>query len=141
MKKLFVIISLIIFAHLIPKESNAQMIKVGGGAELRSQPPAALILKATYNMGFFDENLRSSVDLMVLPDFEGNLDFHYSFLNEFGVNGYGLAGMNFAKNLGANVGVGFMYNIQETLDAFGEVKYIIKNSPEASIKIGLLYSL
>lgn len=141
MKKATLIILFLVALSGFYTKSQAQVIKVGGGMELRSEPPIALITKATYRLDFLHENLRSSIDLMVLPDFEANLDFHYSFLSDFGINGYAIGGLNFASNLGGNVGAGIMVNLSERLDAFGEVKYIIKSSPEASIKLGILYNL
>jgi len=141
MKKLIFILTIAALSLGIQCKSSAQLIKVGGGAELRTDPPAAFFVKATYNLGFWDENIGTSIDLMLIPKLEANLDFHYSFLNDFGIRGYGLAGFNYRTYLGFNAGAGFMYNINDDFDAFGEVKYVIKNSPEASIKIGLLYYL
>ncbi len=141
MKKILFILAITVLFTSIESPSNAQVIKVGGGAELRTEPPAAFFIKATYNLDVIDENLGTSVDFMLLPQLEANLDFHYSFLNNFGMNGYGLAGLNYGRQAGANIGAGFMYNLNKTFDAFGEVKYIVKSSPEASIKLGVLYYL
>ena len=141
MKKLMLITAMAFLAFAMHKSANAQVIKVGGGAELRTSPPAAFIVKATYNLGVLDESLGTSVDFMLIPDLETNLDIHYAFLNDFGIKAYGLGGVNYFGNFGVNIGTGVNYNISDALDAFGEVKYIIKNDPEASIKIGVLYYL
>ncbi|MFO8235087.1 MAG: hypothetical protein R6U04_06770 [Bacteroidales bacterium] len=132
----FIALSLASFDKLV-----GQTIKTGGGFELRTNPPVSIMIKATYDMDFLVENLRTSVDMMFFPDFEGNLDFHYSFLDNFGFNVFGLAGMNIANKLGGNVGAGIGFDIIEDLKGFGEAKYIIKDNPEASIKIGVLYCL
>ena len=121
--------------------THGQTIRVGGGAELRSDPPVGLITKITYDLGIFDPNLRISLDAALIPSFEGNLDLHYSFVREFGFDAYALAGANFGNTLGANAGVGVNIELAETLNGFGEVKYLINNSPQASIKLGLLFSL
>ncbi len=142
MKKIFVCTLLFFSLFLFSKQNQAQVIKVGAGAELRGRPPAGLIAKATYRMDFIDENLRSSLDMMVLPKIEGNFDIHYSFLSNFGVNAYGIGGVNLATNVGANVGAGFMYEFTERIFGYWESKYIIKQiEPEASIKIGVLINL
>ena len=142
MKKIFVCTLLFFSLFLVANQTQAQIIKVGAGAELRGRPPAGLIGKATYRLDFIDENLRSSVDMMLLPELEGNFDIHYSFLSNFGINAYGIGGVNLASNLGANVGAGFMYGFTERIFGYWESKYIIKQiEPEASIKIGVLINL
>lgn len=142
MKKVFLGIILFASLFLFSKHNQAQVIKVGAGAELRGRPPAGLIAKATYRLDFLDENIRSSLDMMVLPRVEGNLDIHYSFLSNFGINAYGIGGVNMASNFGANVGAGFMYGFTERIFGYWESKYIIKKiEPEASIKIGVLINL
>lgn len=122
-------------------QGHAQMIKVGGGIEFRADPPVGMITKVTYELGVLDPNLRLSLDAAILPDFEGNLDMHYSFVEEGGFDAYALAGLNIAGQLGANAGGGVNVELSEMLDAFGEVKYLINRSPQASIKLGLLYKL
>jgi len=117
------------------------MIKLGGGVELRSDPPVGMITKVTYDLGVLDPNLRVSLDAAILPDFEGNLDMHYSIVKESGYDVYALAGLNIAGQLGGNAGAGINLELSETLDAFGEVKYLINRAPQASIKLGLLYKL
>jgi len=142
MKKIIVCTLLFFSLFLVAKQNQAQVIKVGAGAELRGRPPAGLITKATYRLDFIDENLRSSIDMMVLPEFEGNFDIHYSFLSNFGINAYGIGGVNFASKFGANLGAGFMYGFTERIFGYWESKYIIKKiEPEASIKIGVLINL
>jgi len=137
--KLFFFIIVIVLAF--HAQSHSQVIKIGGGVELRSEPPVGMITKVTYNLGVLDPNLRISLDAAVLPDFEGNLDIHYSFLREFGLDAYALAGTNFASNIGLNAGAGINVEISENLDGFGEAKYLINQSPQASIKLGVLYKL
>lgn len=130
------------FFLLIQTISYGQNFKVGAGTELRSNPPISMFIKATYDLDFLNENLRTSIDLMVLPPVEGNLDFHYSFFREFGIDAYGLAGVNWGKYVGGNLGAGVLVNIaEEKLDALGEVKYLITHKPQASIKLGLFYNL
>jgi hypothetical protein len=141
MKRLSFFIIISIAFIILTKISNAQVIKVGGGMELRTNPPVGLIAKATYDLDIIDENLGSSLDFMLIPELEANLDIHYSFVDDFGINAYGLGGLNYGNDLGINVGGGFIYHLTDQYDAFGEVKYIIKGNPEASIKLGILYYL
>ncbi len=141
MKKYFIVLLIIVLASASFKNTYGQTIKTGVGAELRSDPPVGAILKVTYDLDFLIENLRTSVDFMFLPKMEGNLDFHYSFLDDFGFNAFGIGGLNIANKLGGNIGAGVQFEIIEDIDGFGEVKYIIKDAPEASIKIGVLYRL
>jgi hypothetical protein len=142
MNKLFCFITLLLAFTVISEQNQAQVIKVGTGAELRSDPPAGLIAKATYRMDFIHENLRTSADLMVIPELEANLDIHYSFFSNFGLNAYGLGGVNVGSTFGANVGAGLMYGFTERIYGFWESKYIIRSiNPEASIKIGVLVNL
>lgn|GEM_PF-1300713 len=137
--KLFLVIPLFLFAF--GQQANSQVIKAGGGVELRSDPPVGMIAKFTYNLGVLDPNLRISLDAALIPNFEANLDLHYSFMREFGFDAYGLGGVNLASNIGINAGAGINIELSETLDAFGEVKYLINRSPQASIKLGVLYNL
>ena len=137
-KLLFTTLILVLAFHI---QSHSQVIKVGGGVELRSDPPVGMITKITYNLGVLDPNLRLSLDAAVIPEFEGNLDVHYSFHREFGVDAYALAGTNFASNISFNAGAGVHIEISENLDGFGEAKYLINRSPQASIKLGVLYKL
>ena len=137
--KVFVIIAITSLA--LSLSAQGQTIKVGGGAELRSDPPVGLITKITYNLGLLDPNLRISLDAAIVPSFEGNLDLHYSFVREFGFDAYAIGGANFGTTIGGNAGVGVNIELSDALDGFGEVKYLINNSPQASIKIGLLYKL
>lgn len=142
MNKFFIGIILFFSVFLFSKNSQAQVIKVGAGGEFRGRPPAGLIAKATYRFDFIDKDLRSSLDMMVLPELEGNLDIHYSFISNFGFNAYGIGGVNFASNFGANVGAGLMYSFTERIHGYWESKYIIKQiEPEASIKVGVLINL
>jgi len=141
MKKLTFLAAVTLLLLAIPIRGQAQTIKVGGGVELRSEPPAAMITKITYNLGVLDPNLRISLDAAIIPDFEGNLDMHYSFVKESGFDAYALAGVNMAHRWGGNAGAGVNFELSESLDAFGEVKYLINRSPQASIKLGLLYKL
>jgi hypothetical protein len=142
MKKVFCFITLLLAITAISKQSQAQVIKVGTGAELRSDPPAGLIAKATYRLDFIHENLRASADLMLIPELEANMDVHYSFFSNFGFNAYGLGGVNIGPTFGANVGAGLMYNFTERIGGFWESKYIIRSiNPEASIKVGVLVKL
>jgi len=137
-KLLLITTCLLLAFHL---QGQAQQIKAGGGVELRSEPPVAMITKITYQLGALDPNLGISLDAAILPDFESNMDVHYSFLREVDFNAYGLAGINFAARIGFNAGIGTNIEISERLDGFGEVKYLINRSPQASIKVGLLYKL
>jgi hypothetical protein len=131
-----------LFILVIQTEAFAQNFKVGAGTELRSDPAISMFVKASYDLGFLDENLSTSLDLMFLPPIEANLDFHYSFFREFGFDAFGLAGVNWGDSVGANVGAGVLKNIaEEKIDVFGEVKYLINNNPQASIKIGLFYNI
>jgi len=142
MKKGFIGIVLFFSCFLFAIQTQAQVIKMGAGAELRGRPAAGLIAKTTYRLDFIDEKLRSSFDMMVLPRLEGNLDIHYSFFSNFGINAYGIGGVNLASNFGANVGAGLMYSFTERIYGYWESKYIIKQiEPEASIKIGVLIKL
>ena len=126
----------------ISEQSQAQVIKVGTGAELRSDPPVGLIAKATYRLDFIHENLRASADLMLIPELEANMDVHYSFFSNFGFNAYGLGGVNIGPTFGTNVGAGLMYDFTERIGGFWESKYIIRSiNPEASIKVGILVKL
>jgi len=137
-KLLFTTLVIVLTFHV---QSHSQVIKVGAGAELRSDPPVGMITKITYDLGVLDPNLRISLDAAVLPNFEANLDVHYTFLREFGVDAYALAGTNFASNIGFNAGAGVNLEISKSLDGFGEAKYLINDSPQASIKVGILYKL
>jgi len=137
-KLLFTTLVILLAFHV---QSHSQMIKVGGGVELRTKPPVGMITKITYDLGALDPNLRMSLDAAVLPDLEGNLDVHYSFVREFGMDAYALAGANFASNIGFNAGAGVNLEISDSLDGFGEVKYLVNDSPQASIKLGVLYKL
>lgn len=142
MNKLFAGIILFFSLFLFFNNIQAQVIKVGAGAELRGRPPAGLIAKTTYRLDLIDEDLRSSLDMMVIPKLEGNLDLHYSFISNFGFNAYGIGGVNLSSKLGANIGTGFMYSFTEQIYGYWESKYIIKKSePEASIKVGVLINL
>ena len=142
MNKFFMAIILFFPLFFLFKNSQAQVIKVGAGGEFRGRPPAGLMAKATYSFDFIDENLRSSADMMVLPELEGNLDIHYSFISNFGFNAYGIGGVNLASNFGANIGAGLMYSFTERIYGYWESKYIIKqDEPEASIKVGVLINL
>ena len=130
-----------LFIMLLSFSAQSQVIKVGAGSELRTNPPVSMLTKITYNLGVISPDLRISGDFVFLPGFEGNLDLHYSFINEFGFNAYALGGANFAKKIGVGLGGGVNIQVTEELDAFVETKYIIKHTPEASIKLGLLYYL
>ena len=141
MKKIKFIAATAVLLLALQLQGHAQMIKVGGGVELRSDPPVGMITKITYDLGVLDPNLRVSLDAAIIPDFEGNLDMHYSFVKDFGFDAYALAGLNMASVLGANAGAGVNFELSKSLDAFGEVKYLINRSPQASIKLGLLYKL
>jgi len=138
------IVLILIFGYCfmgISDFAQGQVIKVGLGAELRSEPPVGMIGKATYRLDFIHKTLRTSVDMMVIPEFEANLDMHYSFFSNFDINAYGIGGLNIENELGANVGAGLMYGFTERILGFWESKYIIKNKPEADIKIGILLKL
>lgn len=142
MKKFFFFITLVVAFTAISKQNQAQVIKVGTGAELRSAPPVGLIAKATYRLDFIHKNLRVSADMMIIPELEANLDIHYSFFSNFGFNAYALGGVNAGDTFGGNVGAGLMYGFTERIHGFWESKYIIRSiHPEASIKVGILVKL
>jgi hypothetical protein len=142
MKKFFICITLLILITAFAKNSKAQVIKVGAGTELRSKPPVGLIAKATYRLDFIHENIRASADMMIIPEIEGNIDFHYSFFSNFGFNAYGIGGINLGNQIGGNAGAGLIYGFTERIHGFWESKYIIRShNPEASIKLGVLIKL
>lgn len=142
MKKFFFFIIFVVVFTTISLQTRAQVIKAGTGAELRYEPPAGLIAKATYRLDFIHKNLRASADMMIIPDLEANLDIHYSFFSNFGFNAYGLGGVNAGPTFGANIGAGLIYEFTERINGFWESKYIIRSiHPEASIKVGALVKL
>lgn len=142
MKKFFCFITFVVAFAAISTQTQAQVIKVGTGAELRSNPPVGLIGKATYRLDFIHKNLRASADMMIIPELEANMDIHYSFFSNFGFNAYGLGGVNIGDTFGANIGAGLMYEFTERINGFWESKYIIRSiHPEASIKVGVLVKL
>jgi len=122
-------------------QAKSQTIKAGGGIVVRSQPKAGMVTKLTYDLGVLDPNLRLSLDFMVIPPIEANLDVHYTFLRNSSLEGYALAGTNLANPTGLNAGGGLNFDLSPSLDGFGEVKYLINPSPQPAIKLGILYHL
>lgn len=137
--KLFVSTLLIVFA--LSTQTQGQEIKLGGGLELSSSPPVGMVTKVTYHLGALHPNLRISMDAAVLPELQANMDVHYSFMKEMGMDIFALGGANFQRPFGVNIGSGIHVEMSKSLDAFGEVKYIIGSSPQPSIKLGVLYKL
>jgi hypothetical protein len=133
--------AVLLFLVFLSFSAHSQTIKVGAGSELRTNPPVSMLTKITYNLGLIHPDLRISGDFVFLPVLEGNVDLHYSFINEFGFNAYALGGANFAEKIGVGLGGGINIQVTEELDAFMETKYLIKHTPEATIKVGLLYYL
>ncbi|MFP4619987.1 MAG: hypothetical protein ACLFM7_01640 [Bacteroidales bacterium] len=132
---------IILFFGLFSVAARAQTIKAGLGDELRVNPPVSLLTKITFDLGFLDPDLRTSADFIFLPELRGNLDMHYSIVSETSVTPYGLAGINFSKSSGFNLGGGANVPITDNLDGFVEAKYIFKYDPQASLKFGLLFVL
>ncbi|MBS3771572.1 MAG: hypothetical protein V5A47_00290 [Bacteroidales bacterium] len=136
-KVLFTFLVIILFSM----SARSQAIKAGLGDELRLDPPLSLLTKVTFDMEFLDPALRTSLDFIFLPELRGNLDIHYSFLSKDNLNPYGIAGVNFSRMSGFNLGGGMNIPITNKLDGFVEAKYIFRYNPEASLKFGLLFIL
>lgn len=135
------ILFIFLFITMFSMSSRSQTIKVGLGDELRVNPPVSLLTKVTFDLQFLDPDLRTSLDFIFLPDLRGNLDIHYSFLSKENLNPYGIAGVNFSRMSGFNLGGGLNIPIKKELDGFVEAKYIFRYDPEASLKFGLLFIL
>lgn len=159
MKKL-ITYSCLILGMLFFSNSNALAqsdFKAGGGLAFGSEAEAIGIqVGGVYNI---NEQFNAAADFIIFfPDnidwWELNVNGHYSFVAEDGMNVYGLAGLNYStvsfnfgqfgsasnSEIGLNIGGGAEFDV-DFANLYTELKYVLGNNDQLAISAGLRFPL
>jgi hypothetical protein len=162
MKKFTSVFALLFLIAFVNSNISAQNFSAGAGVAYGTDISSfGFSVNGVYS---FNEKMSIAPSYIYFPEVDFvtwsviNVDMHYNFMTENGMDVYGIAGMGItmisfdydweglddlsstSTNFGVNLGGGVSKSISKSLNIFGELKYTLSSGSFLSLNAGVLYN-